>query len=290
MPGSFPPFVLFDNIVDRINQYPLCTFSFTAPTAPNREVKRIADYRRERTYMQAASATVTPQVLVDMGAGQFFAPDTMFIDRGHNLWGKEIVVEGGDDPLTSWFLPTLFNSIVPALDGSGNFVPGGDPTVGWSVTEEGAIYRLVPPHANLRRNWRWYVNGGAFQPLYTGVILGKRTQLDSYSRVLDEDAGGRKRSTDESDAGYTAGSRVYPYRTLMLDLGVIGATEYDTKIRLLRRALFEKQIPALVVMNYGRWPERAWLYQLDADRWNFPTNGVHRAGTIPLRELYPLIR
>lgn len=283
---SQPPLVLFDNVFDRINQYPLATVTSNGGVITGREVKAIGDYRRERTYYQLSAATANVGPIVDLGAGITAAVDTIFIDRGHNLWGKTVRFDGSDDGAI-WGSSDIGARVVPALVG-GNFVPGGDPTVGWAVTEEGALYALS---ANIvaRRWWRLYVVE-ATQTLLTGLIAGKRTQLDSYSRTLDDDAGGRKRSTDESDAGYTAGSRVYSYRNLMLDLAVIGATEYDTKIRLLRRALFEKNIAAFVVMNYGRWPERGWLYQLDADRWNFPTNGVHRAGTIPLRELYPIIR
>lgn len=288
MPGSFPPFVLYDNAYDRINQYPAAVLSSTA-VAVGRDPKYIADYRRERTYMQFATAVAGHAVDVDLGAGNTKTVDTLFIDRGHNLWGQTLSVRGSDDLFAT--SPTIIaTAAVPALDASGNFVPGGDPTVGWCVTEEGAIYTFIAG-AVARRSWRILTaTTPTVAVILTGVILGVRTQLTSYSKTLDEDAGGRKRNTDESEAGYTAGSRVYPYRNLLLELGVIGATEYDGQIRLLRRALFEKQIPAFVCMNYGRWPERAWLYILDTDRWSFSTNGVHRAGSIPLRELYPIIR
>jgi hypothetical protein len=288
MPTSQPPLLLIDNVFDRINQYASGVLTATA-TAPNRPVSKVADYRRERTYWQAGTVAAGHAISVDIGAGLTTAVDSVFLDRGHNLWGQSISIIGSDDNFAT--APTnVTPAAVPALV-AGQFVPGGDPTAGWAVTEEGAIYYIFPALTAVRRYWRLLFNTApAAAHLVTGVILGKKTQLDSYSNVLDEDAGGRKRGTDESEAGYTAGSRVYPYRTTIIELAVIGATEYDTKIRLIRRAIFEKQIPLFVAMNFGRWPERGWLYTLDADRWASPTRGVHRTATIPLRELYAVIR
>lgn len=283
---SQPPLLLFDNKFDRINQYPGATLIAPYGAAPNRPISKVADYRRERTFYQPLAAQANTEVQVDLGVGNTGVVDTIFIDRGHNLWGKTIYVDASATG-AAWGQANRGPFVVPALV-NGQFVPGGDPTAGWCVTEEGAIYQ-VWNNAAAWRLWRVYVVEN-MQPILTGIILGQRTQLDSYSRVLDEDAGGRKRTTDESEAGYGAASRVYPYRTLLLELGVIGATEYDTKIRLARRAIFEKDIPLFVVMNYGRWPERGWLYKLDADRWAAPTNGVHRSTSIPLRELYSVIR
>jgi hypothetical protein len=287
MPDSQPPLVFFDNVYDRINQYPQAVLSSTAFVV-GRDPKYVADYRRERSLWQAATALVNHAISVDLGVGITRAVSAIFIDRGHNLWGQTLAVIGSDDNFGT--TPTnLALGAVPALVG-GQFVPGGDPSAGWAVTEEGALYQIFALTA-ARRYWQVKFTSVPVEAVViTGIILGAHTQLASYSKTLDEDSGGRKRSTEESEAGYVAASRVYTYRTLSLDLALIGAAEYDNQIRTLRRALFERQIPAFVCMNYGRWPERSWLYTLDSDRWSFPTNRVYRAGTIPLRELYPLIR
>ena len=289
MPASAPPTVLIDNVYDRVNQYPTAVLSPNIGSAPNRPPSKVADYRRERTYWQGSTVAANHGVISDLGVGVTVTGlDTIFIDRGHNLWNKNVVTEGSSDGI-AWTHNSGTATLVPALDAAGNFVPGGDPTVGWAVTEEGAIYKFFAAAWPAKRIFRTY-SPDVWQPIFTGIILGKRLPLTSYSRTLDEDAGGRKRNTDESEAGYVAASRVYAWREGMLDLGVIGATEYDAAVRLMRRSLFEKNTPAFVAWNYGRWPERAWVYTLNADRWSFPTNGVHRAGSVPLRELYPVIR
>ena len=279
------PFILVDNVFDRINLYPNALISYTDVAMVGREIQYIADYRRERTFFQGASPVVTSQIIVELAAGQFVAPDTIWFDRGHNLWGKEVVVEGGNDPLTSWFDPTLLNRIVPAQG-----TVGGDPTTGWCVTEEGAIYAMTTNVA-ARRRWRIYVTGAAFQPLITGVILGKRTQLLGYSSVVDEDAGERSERSEQSlIPGYAGTDRTYSARKLELKLSLIGAAEYDSNIRMLRRVLFDINQPFVCVTNYGIKPERGWLYKVQGNQWSSPLTRTFRSLTLTAFEYGPLIR
>jgi hypothetical protein len=208
--------------------------------------------------------------------------DSLWIDRGHNLWGKNITIFAGDGAT----FPDALLYTVPALG-----TVGGDPTAGFCVTEEGALYTLW---AGFTRRAFIIDCPSAWQPIYTGLILGKRVQLSSpagYSSVLDEDAGERSERIEASlIPGYEGADRTYSARKVELRLAYIGATEYDSAIRGLRRTLYEVGQAAVVCMNYGTHPERAWLYRYSGKSWSSPTPRSYRSVNIPMTEVGPLIR
>jgi hypothetical protein len=284
VPAPQPPFILADNVYDRINLYPVATLSSLITPIPGREISYMADYRRERTAFQAAAASQFNEVRVDLGIGNSAAVDTCWIDRGHNLWGKTVNIQTSNDPTWVTAIDTRANGFVVPAQGT----VGGDPTTGWCVTEEGAIYTLFAI-TSAQRYLRIFISE-VVAAIYTGVILGKRIQLLNYSSVRDEDAGGRTERTTESDAGYQAVERVYAYRTLQLSLDLIGAAEYDASIRSLRSTLFERNQPAFIVMNYGDKPERGWLMQYQGKSWSSPMTRVHRKWSGTFREVGAVIR
>lgn len=279
-----PPLILVDNVYDRIRQYPSGVLSGAAAVV-GREVNYVADYRRERTYFQAAAAAEFNGVVADIGAGNTRAVDGIFIDRGHNLWGKTIqIVSRASDALFGTGGDDTIELTVPA-----STVIGGDPSSGtMAVTEEGALYAIFTAKPAHRFFKTQVVSSWA--PIITGLILGKRVQLARFTKRIDEDAGGRTERSQESDAGYKAVDRVYDWRTLTLDIGLIGASEYDATMRQLRALLFSMNQPAVVAMDYGTYPERAWMYQFDGRSWSMGKERVYRSGSIPMRELYPVIR
>lgn len=278
---SQTPLILVDNIFDRINLYPNAILNWTTAVT-GREARYVADYRRERSYYQVATAALSTNFWVDLGAGITKTVDSIWIDRGHNLWGKTIQVNGWDaitPPGTQYF-----TAVVPALG-----TVGGDPSTGWCVTEEGALYSVFAA-TGAHRAFTVYVLEN-YAPIFTGVILGKRIQLLGYSSVVDEDAGERSERSEASlIPGYSGDDRTYSARKVDLKLSLIGATEYDTTIRQLRRLLFEVNQPAVVCMNYGVKPERAWLYKYKGAQWNSPTSRTYRDAAISLYEYGPLIR
>jgi hypothetical protein len=278
--ASNPPLVLVDNLFDRTNLYTAAVLT-SSTVAQGRDAAYAADYRRERSFWQPAAAAAYAGITVDIGAGNTRSPDSLWLDRGHNLWGKTVqVVSATDAGITAGLTTTSLT--VPAQG-----TIGGDPTgATMCATEEGALYSLFAAHP-ARRYFKVQVVEN-WQPIVTGIILGVRVQLQVYSSKLDEDAGGRVAKSQESDAGYLAVDRVYAYRTIELNLSLISAAEYDATIRYLRRLLFEINQPFVVVMNYGRWPERGWLYQHSPNTWSGAMQRVYRQAMIQARELYPL--
>jgi hypothetical protein len=273
------PLLLIENVFDTVSLFPTATLTTSSDIAGH-EGFRVADYRRERTWWQPTTDGPTATgnyVLVDLGAGKSATPDYLWIDRGHNLAGKTVRVQGSPDNIT---YDAGISRVVPAVG-----TVGGDPTSVLSITEEAAAYTFFAAQT-ARRYWRFSIDYVAsFIAIVPGIMVGKRTQLLGYSRVFDEDAGERTEFTDTSRAGYRGTDRTYAWRRAMLDLGEIGSTEYDATIRTLRRQLFELNQPAFLCLQYDTKPERGWLFQYDGGTWGFPKNRTLRAGQIPLREV-----
>lgn len=272
------PLLLYDNVFDTMALYQAGTLDALSATT-GREAFRVADYRRERSSWLPADdgAPNGNWVRVDLGAGVTRGVDYLVLDRGHNLWGQTVTLEGGPDGAT-W-------DVSHALTIPASGTVGGDPTAGASVTEEGAVWTLFPALA-ARRWWRLRVNYvAAFIPVVTGVMAGLRTQLLGYSTIFDEDAGERTEVAETSKTGYRATDTTYSWRTAQLGLAMIGAAEYDSTIRDLRRILFAKNQPTMLFLDYVSYPARGWLFRVDGARWNMAKQRATRAGQIPLREV-----
>jgi hypothetical protein len=273
-----PPLLLVDNVFDTIGLYPGAIIS-TSSEAAGHEGFRVADYRRDRTWWQAAgdgAGSGDQWVAVALPAA--VSVDALFLDRGHNLAGKTLHVEVSSNGV-SWAVAYTLN--VPSALGGSITAPS------MCQTEEGTAWSLLPtltPSA-------WYrlsvPQQNGFVPLITGVIVGLRTQLAGYSKTFDEDAGARTQPSTQSTSGYRANDRTYSWRTVALDLDLIGATEYDNTIRTLRSRLFDRNQPFFCAMDYGTHPERAWMYTYDGTSWGMPKSRVYRSGRLVGREHMP---
>jgi hypothetical protein len=272
-----PPLLLVDNVFDAINLYPGAVVDATSE-ADGHEAFRVGDYRRDRTWWQAVNdgGGVDHRVRVHLPFD--VSVDSVFFDRGHNLAGKTVYLEGSLDG-ASWPLSIALN--VPSAVGGSTTVPN------MCQTEEGAAWALSGTTAF--RPW-WSIRipyTASFVPIVTGLIVGTRTQLLNYSNTFDEDAGSRTQPTTQSTAGYRANDRTYSWRTVTLGLELIGATEYDGTIRTARSRLFDLNQPWVCAMDYGTHPERAWMYALDATTWTMAKSRVYRSGRIVGREHMP---
>lgn len=277
------PLLLVDNLLD-VNSLYVAGTLVASSSLTGREPYRVIDARRERSWWQTAGAATGPTLGVDLGAGNTANPDYLFLDRGHNLAGKTVWVQYSDDGIT---YTTLIALVVPAAG-----VIGGDPTTGFTQTEEGACYALFAAAAAAHRYWLLVFHPGvSYQPVVTGAMLGKRTQLLGYSRTRDEDAGNRTEIQEMSRAGYLGTDKRYGWRTFALDLNYIGATEYDATIRtVVRDWMFTRDQPFVGIIDYGTKPERAWLYRWDGTQFSAPMTRVTRGLQIRGREVGPFLR
>jgi hypothetical protein len=271
-----PPLLLVDNVFDTIGLYPGATIDATSE-AVGHEAFRAADYRRDRTYWQAGTdggGIHHVRVHLPLAA----SPDFVFLDRGHNLGGLNIALWGGDDGVT-WLTPQAL-TVPMTLGGS---VAG--PSM--CQTEEGAAYSLFAPLA-AHTWWMFEIPAATgFFPIVTGLLVGARTQLLNFGKSFDEDAGARTQPSQQSTAAYRANDATYAWRSVTLDLDLIGGAEYDSTMRSLRAKLFEKNQPFVCAMDYGTRPERAWMYTYDGTTWGMPKSKVYRGGRIVGREHMP---
>lgn len=269
------PVLFIDNFCDTVQQY---TAGVLTPSSARvgYEADRVADYRRERTSWQGTAATAHT-FTVDLGVGVAKPADVMFFDRGHDLNGTTITLAYSDDGSA---FTTVFSGVMPVAG-----TLGGDPTTGFCITEEGAAYRFFTL-TGAHRYWRiTLAQGSTFIPVVPGIIVGAKLQLSSFSATFDEDKGERTQQSDTSKAGYRGTDTTYAWRQLDLDLRYINATEYDNSIRAARELLFKRNVPAVIVMDYGTHPERAWMYQYDGTSWAMPKSRVYRAGQFHFREV-----
>jgi len=277
-----PPVILVDSVYSGVRQYPTAVFSASS-SATGTDVRNLSSGRRERAWWQSASASANSGVTSDLGVGANKVVDSLWLDRGHqNCWGNTLQLNVRNDA------GAVIDSRTWTVPASGTV--GGDPTSGTlAVTEEGALYAFFVATA-AGRYFDVFIQQ-AVQPLFTGLLLGQRTQIPYFSSTLDEDAGkiaGVVR--EQSDAGYEAVSRGYDHREFSLTYAKIGTTVYDGTLRQLRELLFARQQIAFVASNYGLYPARGWLMRHNGDTWSAPTTGVLRQVQIPLREVGALIK
>jgi hypothetical protein len=271
------PLLLVDNVFDTVNQYPTGVVTATNER-PGHEAFRVADYRRERTSWQSSTTGSYTGVAVDLGVGVARTIDYVYIDRGHNAWGRTINLWGSATGVAPW-TNNFLSRVAPAAG-----TLGGDPTTGWCVTEEGAIWTLFSASPAFRGFYA-EASGTAAALVLTGLQAGMRTQLLGYSSTFDEDAGERTQVSATSTAGYRGADKTYSWRTIELALAYIGATEYDASIRAVRELLFKRNQPWVCAMDYGTRPERAWMYQYDGATWGMPKKRAYREGRIRGREV-----
>lgn len=285
LPATKPPLILVRNVFDATLQYPGATISASNELTGS-EAWRVGNYRRDRDWWEAATdlggAGFAAWVMSDLGAGALVAGDFAFIDRGHNLWGKTVSAFGSLDNVI-FGRQIRVQGVVPANPGLGTGT--GDPTTGWAVTEEGALYTLSDTPTATARYWRIQIEGvTGFKPRIPGIIMGLRHQLVNYSTTYDEDAGERTEDTTQSRYGTVADDRHVSWRKMQLTLSLIGRSEYDTSIRELRRLMFGRNVPAVVFKNYGISPYRGWMYRYAGKGWGMPVQTYYRSGQITLRE------
>lgn len=274
------PLLHYDNVLDTVQLYPSGLLTSSSERVGH-EAHRVASYRRERSSYQSATTAAGHYVAVDLGLAVTRPVSCLFIDRGHNLWGKTVTVAYSTTGVAPW---TVYQTLTVPAAGT----LGGDPALGtFCVTEEGALWVLFPL-STARRAWQVAVVDN-WAPVIPGIILGVHLQLLGYSTVFDEDAGERVESFSTSTAGYRGYDTTYPARTLELGLAHISATEYDNSIRAARAALWGKNQPFFACFDYGTHPERAWLYQWDGKSWGLPKKRVYRGGVIRAREVGALL-
>lgn len=286
---SQPPLLLVENHFDRVIQQPQALVTATSSKL-DREPWRIADYRRELTWHEFTTdgGGADQVIAVNLGAGNGRSADYVWLDRGHNLWGRTIYVEAGHDgaawPFSRGFaVPAQPTGLWPEILGV-----GGDPTEPiFCVTEESSLYALFARSAKYQY-WRLrFPYAAGWVPVTVGAMLGNRHHFLGFSNIYDPDQAERTELAQQSRAGWRAVDTTYSWRILQLGFTYIGRSEYDTSLRQLQHLLFRRNQPVAAVLNFGHRPERLWLFQYRGTQWTAPANRTYHRNAMTLVECGP---
>jgi hypothetical protein len=251
------PLLLVDNVFDTVQQYP------TGTSRPTSERTGHEAWRVATTGASGAPGRprrrgrANHSVQVDLGAGVTRAVDSLFIDRGHNLWGK---TSRSATPTTA-----SRRSRRSARDGAGGGHARRRSDVHDVLRDRGGRLWASSPRAAPRALARLYVVE-SMAPVVPGSSSGCARSCSAS----------RARSTRTPASAPRSSRRAGRLSRLRHDVLVAHARararlhrrdRVRRAIRALRELLFKRTSPWVVLHGLRHAPERAWMYQYDGTTW-----------------------
>jgi hypothetical protein len=170
---SNKPLILSDNLFENVVLHP--TFlvqNFNTDDAAGHEAFRLADNLRDMTFWTRTTSNANSFVDVDCLAP--VSPNTIILDRGHNLAGKTVVVNGYDDLAHTAGINISGNCVIPTT-------PGGLPTdQNGCLTPDGVWWKTFTPSAKRVPSFTVLAMGVGLAPIVTGVYLGTSYRFPEY--------------------------------------------------------------------------------------------------------------
>jgi hypothetical protein len=217
------PVFLVQNFLSR-RQYPLHVLTPTASSGAGEvagsEFIRVGSGNRD-PFDFWTNETANTQVIGKVTCDQTRAADMVTLDRGHNLAGRQVVLECSDDDFAGT-TQVVFDGVLPAAAGAGDL----DDTLGVR-TEEGAWAFRFPLRA--ARYWRLRIPamGSGLRPQVVGWWLGlswSPTHLDTPIAPDEHDLG-----ADEvpMETGWLARTGLFTRRRGHLELRLPSLFDYD---------------------------------------------------------------
>lgn len=277
-----PPIWLIESFADR-GLYPGHVIAASSE-APGFPVARLADGRRDETRCRANAANVEWTVTIDCGVVRLCS--AVFLDRGHNLPGKQWFWEGSSDA----FATPAENVFTIAAHPT---VPGGrlEEALG-AVALDGSWGILHTPKAF--RWWRARIPAvAAYTPELTGLYPGRHFQLLKSVPMPYADFDASRFTVElETSAGRVGRSRTYRRRQGSLMIRAGSEAEYTDNLRpWLEDTYRDDSQPAWVVLDPDLAAETmmnvmcpsgaTFAFTLDEGAWPYPT------ATVPFIENTP---
>lgn len=240
--------------------YPLHAVSADQEPAGN-EAFRVGTGRRSS--LNAATATTAADPWwVKVRCDRVRTADFIAIDRGHNLAGKEIILQGSNDNFTT--TENIFDITVP----SSVYAPSDLRETPGTKTEEGAwIHRF---DVRAYRDWRLYVPsmGTGLKPWIVGLYLDMSWEPE-FLHALPFTFGGRRLSFTEveSDTAWVGASRAAQRYETTINLQLQDWAEYDLARIHVETQMWRRR-PTWYVPDQAR-AERSWLGQVPAGTYRF---------------------
>lgn len=218
---SLKPRFLSQNIFNDI-MFPANVISATSAEAGS-EAFRVGTGRRLSSRNKWTTATFNTEESIKARTGQATFCDMIVLDRGHNLAGKNIILERSDNDFTA--TTSVFDITLPTTTPT-----GGDISASPGVRTEEAAWCFVFTGATAE-DWRLRIPGmGAnLRPEIVGLYLGRSYETTHYLELPFEDENGES-FFDEvmSDTAWSAATRAANRRTGTIDLKLGSEAEYIT--------------------------------------------------------------
>jgi hypothetical protein len=173
---SSKPLILTDNLFDNVVLHPtFFTGNSGSDDAPGHETFRAGDNLRDLTSWTSVGTNAERILFVDCLAA--VTPNTVIIDRGHNLKGVGIDFRGSTVGTEAGFLGSssiIFSSIIPSS-------PGGLPTdANGCLTPDGVWWKTFTPGSFRAQGVRVPPMGVGLAPIITGLYIGTSYRFSEF--------------------------------------------------------------------------------------------------------------
>jgi hypothetical protein len=289
---SNKPLILTDNLFENVVLHPAFALQVSDAAVPpsvfdstaGHEGFRVADNLRDMTWSTVSTANAQRAWFVDCLAA--ITPNTIVLDRGHNLAGSVVTFGGANDLALGGFV-NLFSSTIPAApgglpsDANGCLTPDGV----WCKTFTGQskrVHYVITPAL-----------GAGVAPIVTGIYLGTSYRFAEYLTgpgAPDYSTAVKYMRNDMSRGGVRSKSRGINLDKLIITIH-LDSVDYPA---------FDAEIRRMLRYNCPMWFSyddsdstgigQVRLFQLPGDFVYTPNaNPVHREITIEFEEVIPTL-
>lgn len=279
------PLILTDNLFENTVLHPTYVLANNVDTdAAGHEQFRVADNLRDMTWWAPATPNITQNFYVDCQAP--VTPNTIILDRGHNLKGVQVNMQGLDAGLVGGV--TIFGAItIPAS-------PGGLPTdTNGCLTPDGVWWKVFTPQSKRIQLLQIAAMGVGLAPIITGLYLGTSYRFTEYLNAPAAPDYGidiKYMRNDMSRGGVRSKARGINLDRVSLSLH-LDSTDYagfDTEFRRMLRFNAPMWFSYDDTDSTGIGQMR--MFQLPGDVSYRPNvNPVHREISIELEEVIPTL-
>jgi hypothetical protein len=280
---SNKPLVMTDNLAENVVLHPTFVLGQSgSDDVAGHEIFRVADNLRDLTSWSPAALNTARTIYVDCLTA--VTPNTIALDRGHNLAGIAVVIKSFTDT-TLATATTIATCTIPST-------PGGLPTdANGCVTPDGVWWKTFSPSSNRVQGLVIPAMGAGIAPIVTGFYIGTSYRFAEYLKApgaFDYGTDVKYMRNELSRGGVRSKSRGINLDKLpiTIDLDSADYPAFDTEIRRMLRYNCPIWFSYDDADSSGVGQMR--LFQLPGDLSYKPNaNPVHREIQIDFEEVIP---